>query len=269
VVLAAACSEGGSERATVRLKARATPGHRLTVADLDRAVAVLRRRLRKLGARDVEITVERPQIVLKVPPRFASPRTVGVLTKTALLEFYDFEAHAVGLPRPTPPAVKPGTTVVRCNVQAGNCVGGQLPGGTGYYLFEGQPELTGADLDAAATRADVDPQTSAPVVLLRFTKRGSARFHDITRREAQRGAVLCAGSRAAADIPRCAQHFAIVLDHEILSAPYVDFVRNPDGIAGDNGAQVDLGSGGSLAAAKRLAVALQSGALPVRLVRVP
>ncbi len=35
----------------------------------------------------------------------------------------------------------------------------------------------------------------------------------------------------------------IVLDREIQSVPYIDFVRNPDGIPGDNGAQIDMGRG--------------------------
>jgi SecD/SecF fusion protein len=64
-------------------------------------------------------------------------------------------------------------------------------------------------------------------------------------------------------VQRCAQHFAIVLDGEIQSVPYIDFVRNPDGIPGDNGAQIDMGGGGGLGEAKRLALVLQTGALPV------
>jgi SecD/SecF fusion protein len=44
--------------------------------------------------------------------------------------------------------------------------------------------------------------------------------------------------------------------------PYIDFRRNPDGIPGDNGAQIDMG-GGSLGDAKKLALVLQTGALPV------
>src|SRR5207249_376855 len=57
--------------------------------------------------------------------------------------------------------------------------------------------------------------------------------------------------------------FAIVLDRQIQSVPYIDFVRNPDGIPGDTGAQIDMGRGGGLGEAKRLALVLQTGALPV------
>jgi hypothetical protein len=48
--------------------------------------------------------------------------------------------------------------------------------------------------------------------------------------------------------------FAIVLDREIQSVPYIDFVRNPDGIPGDSGAQIDMGRGGGLGEAKKLAL---------------
>jgi SecD/SecF fusion protein len=54
-----------------------------------------------------------------------------------------------------------------------------------------------------------------------------------------------------------------VLDRQIQSVPYIDFVRNPDGIPGDTGAQIDMGGAG-LGDAKRLALVLQTGALPVK-----
>ncbi len=63
--------------------------------------------------------------------------------------------------------------------------------------------------------------------------------------------------------PPNVQHFAIVLDHEIQSTPYIDYCQNPDGIPGDNGAQIDMGQGGGLGEAKQLALVLQTGALPV------
>src|SRR5205085_9602618 len=56
--------------------------------------------------------------------------------------------------------------------------------------------------------------------------------------------------------------FAIVLDQQLESTPYIDFQRNPDGIPGPN-AEIDLGQGGSFKEAKDLALVLQTGALPV------
>ena len=55
--------------------------------------------------------------------------------------------------------------------------------------------------------------------------------------------------------------FAIVLDGEIKSAPTVDPDENPDGIPGDNGAQIT--GIGDVGEAKDLALVLQTGALPI------
>jgi SecD/SecF fusion protein len=165
------------------------------------------------------------------------------------------------------------TIVVSCDPGSGNCLSTkQITGQKAFYLLKhrlpdaqgdnGIPEMTGTDLKLSGTRADIDPQTSQPVVLMQFTGHGKKVFHDITRQEAQRGSLACQGASSQQDIQRCAQHFAIVLDNQIQSVPYIDFKRNPDGIPGDNGAQIDMG-GGSLGDAKKLALVLQTGALPV------
>jgi SecD/SecF fusion protein len=165
------------------------------------------------------------------------------------------------------------TIVVSCDPTSGNCLSGkQITGKKAFYLLKHHdptdfpnhpiPEMTGADLKLSGTRADIDPQTSQPVVLMQFTGKGKKIFHNITRQEAQRGSLVCQGANTQQDIQRCAQHFAIVLDNQVQSVPYIDFKQNPDGIPGDNGAQIDMG-GGSLSDAKKLALVLQTGALPV------
>ena len=59
------------------------------------------------------------------------------------------------------------------------------------------------------------------------------------------------------------QHFAIVLDNELVSAPYINYRENPDGIDGSTGAQI---SGGfTIPSAQDLAKILKIGALPIRL----
>jgi SecD/SecF fusion protein len=130
------------------------------------------------------------------------------------------------------------------------------------------PEMTGSELKLSGTRADFDPQTGAPVVLMQFTGKGKKIFHDITRREAQRGAAraAAAGASGANAVQQYGQHFAIVLDRKIESAPYIDYDQNPDGIPGDNGAQITLGKGGTIGEAKQLALVLQTGALPINFI---
>jgi SecD/SecF fusion protein len=148
----------------------------------------------------------------------------------------------------------------------------QVPGNgaKGFYLLKHHnvqdfpnnpiPEMTGNQLKLSGTRADIDTQTNQPVVLMQFTNKGKKIFHEITRREAQRGAL--GGNCNQGKPPPNVQHFAIVLDREIQSTPYIDYCVNPDGIPGDNGAQIDMGGSG-LGDAKRLALVLQTGALPV------
>jgi SecD/SecF fusion protein len=298
------------------------PGHHVSARDLDRSASIMRERLQKLGVSDADVRVDGGDVVTIALPRGVSATSVRLVGKTALLEFYDFEAHLTGpsvrgparlpvaseslyrllaapqtrklakrgasqwylfdgnrrlvrgpLPRrpsgATVLAVPRDTVVVSCNVQVGNCLSVRaLSARMGYYLFKPGAEMTGADLKLSATRADIDPLTNQPVVLIQFTDKGTKIFETITRREAQRGALVCQGKTDNTSVLSCAQHFAIVLDGQIQSAPYIDFVQNPDGIPGENGAQIDTGQGG-LSDAKRLALALQTGALPVQFVRLP
>ena len=59
------------------------------------------------------------------------------------------------------------------------------------------------------------------------------------------------------------QHFAIVLDDELVSSPFINYQENPDGIDGSTGAQI---SGGfTITSAQDLAKILQIGALPIKL----
>jgi SecD/SecF fusion protein len=168
--------------------------------------------------------------------------------------------------------VPPHTLVVRCAASSG-CLGATAasPSGTYYYLMqyypqgkgtEGTvPEMTGSDLVLSGTRADFG-QTGQPVVLLQFTNHGSDQFQKITREEADRGKTKYGLAGNQGDYTNYVQHFAIVLDGQLESTPYIDFKRNPDGIPGPN-AEIDLGQGGSIKEAKDLALILQTGALPV------
>jgi preprotein translocase subunit SecD len=283
----AGCDDNKPElRDALRLKAVPPAGHKLTSQDLDRSAAIIRHRLVRLGV-DSEVSRRGADtIVVAVPASVhLSAEAAGLLAKTGLLEFYDFEAVLTGpsatrglvrAPVAKPSlvgllgkrlAIPPNTVVVSCRVADGTCLSTRpLTGTKAFYLFKNTPAMTGRDLSPFGTRAAIDPQTNQPVVVVRFTPRGKRVFQEITRREAQRGALICAGRLDLEAVQSCAQHFAIVLDHEIVSLPYIDFVRNPDGIPGDNGAQIELDL---LREAKRVAVAIQTGALPVRFVRLP
>ena len=72
------------------------------------------------------------------------------------------------------------------------------------------------------------------------------------------------GSRRVGVVPGNAnQHFAIVVDDQIVSVPYIDFRQNPEGIDGSTGSQIQ--GGFTIASARQLASILGSGELPVAL----
>src|SRR6266404_2028505 len=162
--------------------------------------------------------------------------------------------------------------VVSCLATTG-CLGARAvsPSGTYYYVLKFDPtnktnplpEMNGSDLVLSGTRADIG-QAGGYIVTLQFTNHGSNQFQKITREEAQRGQAKWALAGKPAISPQnnpYAQHFAIVLDGQLESTPYIDFQRNPDGIPGPN-AEIDLGNGGTFQQAKDLALVLQTGSLP-------
>ncbi|HEY8030395.1 MAG TPA: hypothetical protein VIE38_12905, partial [Gaiellaceae bacterium] len=158
--------------------------------------------------------------------------------------------------------------VVSCPV-ANGCIGATVSAQTYYYLFKydptapnGPPELTGRDLTQSGTRADFNPTTGAPIVLLGFTSHGAHEFQQITKAEYQRGKIAATiGGQPGTLLAQYEQHNAIVLDGVLQSTPYIDYTQSSlqDGISG--GAEIDMGAGGQKAA-QDLALVLQTGALP-------
>src|SRR5690242_9719456 len=189
-------------------------------------------------------------------------------TRTALLKKYGNKVPEGFEVLPVPAH----RIVVSCQAATG-CLGASAASTTGtyYYLMkffpDGQPngkgpipEMNGNDLVLSGTRADFG-QSGTPVVLLQFTNHGGNEFGRITKEEAQRGQTKYDLAGKPGTPTNYAQHFAIVLDQQLESTPYIDFQQFPDGIQGNN-AEIDL-NGGSFQEAKDLALVLQTGALPV------
>lgn len=105
----------------------------------------------------------------------------------------------------------------------------------------GKTIVTGKDLDSQAVDVEIQPGGGV-VVTLRFKKEGAARFAAATR-------------EAVKTTPH--KTIAIVLDNQIMQQPVVS-----DAI--ENGQAVITGYN-SVEDARRIAISLQSGALPVRL----
>src|SRR4051794_34825484 len=127
-----------------------------------------------------------------------------------------------------------------------------------YWILRDNPALSGTDIKNP--EQNFDQQTNSPIVTMDFTDKGKREFQQVTRDIAQRGADnTLPGSNPTA----ASQHFAIVLDNELVSTPYINFRENPDGIDGETGAQI---SGGfTIQSAQDLANFLKIGALPIQL----
>ncbi|HEY6836527.1 MAG TPA: protein translocase subunit SecD [Gaiellaceae bacterium] len=176
------------------------------------------------------------------------------------------------------------TTVVKC-LRANGCLGAQRTQANApiyYYLFKyfpnraGSPipEANGNDLKLSAISAQVGTQPSEgpAFVQLGFKGEGNKKFHEITQSEAIDGqnAANAAGQGSSNDInviTRFAKHFAIVLDGELKSTPYIDYKQNPGGIDPSVGG-AEISNINSIGEAKNLALVLQTGALPVNFVQI-
>src|SRR3954449_8615145 len=128
-----------------------------------------------------------------------------------------------------------------------------------WWVMQDRPALSGTDIKNPEQNFD-QQAGNQPIVTFDFTGKGRKAFHDITRRIAERGADN-APPGASAD--NASQHFGIVLDNDVVSAPFINYRENPDGIDGSTGAQI---SGGfTIQSAQDLAKTLKIGALPIKL----
>jgi len=124
-------------------------------------------------------------------------------------------------------------------------------GGPYYFIYTLPPAMTGSAISSSRQSFQ---QSGKPNVLINFTTAGGKQFGDITRQLATEGTLT--GQN---------QTFAIVLDNQMESDPYVDYRQNPGGIQGGN-AEID----GNFTAkeAQDLALVINTGALPVNLTQI-
>ncbi len=154
--------------------------------------------------------------------------------------------------------VKPGTIIVRAEVADDAPKAQQDP--DCYFVLNDSYSLRGTDIKNP--EQNFDQRSQAPNVTFEFTDSGRDKWKETTKEIAQRGQEsvgLLPGDAAN-------QHFAIVLDNELVSVPYIDFSDNPEGIDGGQGSEI---SGGfTIKSAQKLANELKYGALPVTLALV-
>ncbi len=157
--------------------------------------------------------------------------------------------------------VNPGTVLVQARPveNAQQKITKQSP--NSWYVIRDEPVLTGADIKNPQQGFDEGGGGNGePNVNFGFTSHGKEVFQRVTKEIAHRGqeAQLPGVSRESAQ-----QHFAVVLDGQVITAPSIDYTQYPEGIDATQGSQI---SGGfTITSAQNLADELQSGALPIRL----
>ncbi|MBJ7520745.1 MAG: protein translocase subunit SecD [Solirubrobacteraceae bacterium] len=156
--------------------------------------------------------------------------------------------------------VKPGTTIVRQETAEGQAEA-QDPNNAQWFVLRDRVALKGTDIKNPEQQFDQGAGGSGqPIVTFEFTDEGRDTWEEVTRGIAQRGLESFA---PGSDPQTAAQHFAIVLDNELISVPFIDFQQNPDGIDGRNGSQIE--GGFTIETAQELSNLLKTGALPVKL----
>ena len=153
--------------------------------------------------------------------------------------------------------VKPGVTVVRAQYEEDEP---EDPNTAQFYVLNDDFALRGTDIKDPEQNFDSGTGGSGtPIVTFNFTDRGRDIWQETTREIVQRGQSQFFGGDPSA----AAQHFAVVLDNELITVPFIDFQQNPDGIDGANGSQIE--GGFTITTAQNLANLLKSGALPLEL----
>ena len=131
-----------------------------------------------------------------------------------------------------------------------------------WWVLKDNPVLGGAEI-RNPEQGFQDGSGGPPNVTMEFSDKGRKAFGDTTREIAQRGADNAALNGGLQDPISASHHFAIRLDNELISTPYINFRENPDGIDGSQGAEI---SGGfTIQTAQDLARLLKIGALPIQL----
>jgi SecD/SecF fusion protein len=124
-----------------------------------------------------------------------------------------------------------------------------------FYVLKDNVALRGNDI--TNPQQSSDPNSGQPDVTFGFSGNGKKSFQDVTAEIAKRGSLVSGLGQSLN------QHFAVALDNQLITVPQIDYKTYPDGINGDNGA--DITGGFSITSAQDLANELRLGALPINL----
>jgi SecD/SecF fusion protein len=163
--------------------------------------------------------------------------------------------------KPLEVRVNPGTVLVQARALE-NAKGKVIEASpNSWYVMNDNPVLFGSDIKNPQQGFDEGAGgTGSPNVNFGFTSHGRSTFERVTKEISHRGleAQLPGVNREAAQ-----QHFAVVLEDQLITVPSIDYTKYPEGIDSANGSQI---SGGfTIQSAQDLANLLQAGALPIKL----
>jgi preprotein translocase subunit SecD len=115
-----------------------------------------------------------------------------------------------------------------------------------YFVLRDHAALLGSDI--VNPQQSTDPAGS-PYVSFALSSKGQKEFQNVTRAIARRGDLVSGLGQ------NLNQHFAVALDTQLITVPFIDFKTYPDGIPGDNGAEI--GGSFTISSAQDLATQLR------------
>jgi SecD/SecF fusion protein len=203
--------------------------------------------------------------------KFGTWYLVDTKTKAVLHKGASFETKQEALPKGYKPPkgstasdlktvlVPPGTIVVRATPEVNEERKVVKAEPDSFYVLRDNFALTGNSIRNPAQSTETGG-SGQPIVTFGFNSEGQSIFEKVTREIAERGqeSVLPGESQEAAN-----QHFAVVLEGQLITVPSIDFTQYPEGIDAATGTQIT--GGFTIESAQDLASELQSGALPIEL----
>ena len=140
------------------------------------------------------------------------------------------------------------------------------PGQLLWYMFSlpKNPNETLLGKEVSSAKQDFDTTTGGPIVHDVLHGQGPEAVQDDHGGSSRTPGKALAALNPTSPASNFFQHFAIILDGKLESFPLIDFTQNPNGISGDTGAEISGIS--SVGEAKRIAIVLQTGSLPISFV---
>lgn len=199
-------------------------------AIIEQVMTVLRKRVDETGLREASLQRQgADRILLQVPGIDDTKDLKSIIGETAKMTFHLLDPEFSTINKNQ--RVRPGIVLMQEYRDRDDL----NPAPLVYYLVRKRVEVSGENLVDAQSTVD---QNSRPVVSFRFDPVGGRKFGNVTRRNVKKP-------------------FAIVLDGKVISAPVIQ-----EPILGGNG---QISGNFTSDSARKLAILLRSGALPVPL----